>query len=355
MTNNSEEIIDSLVNTALNKGASDIHIATGRHPIIRTSGSLQHLTKHSKQTADGVREILRYILSDDEMNRLTRERSLDFSFTYSNKARFRCNAYYQRGVPTLAMRLIPAEIKTLAELNLPQKLQRFAQAEQGFFLVVGPVGQGKTTTLSALIEIINKHRSEHIITIEDPIEYIYKEKKSIIDQREVRIDTPDFSSALNDVFRQDLDVVMIGEMRGQDTMSTAVTAAETGHLVFSTLHTNDAAQTINRIIDTFPAVQQDQIRIQLASSLSGILSQRLIPRMDGGRIPACELLINNSAISNLIRDGRVHEIDTVIETSADQGMVSMNQSLAQLVREEEVSVDEARRWTLKPRQLEKMI
>jgi twitching motility protein PilT len=355
MPNNTEETINDIISIALDRDASDIHLTSDRHPIIRISNVLHILDEQPVQTADSVRQILQEILSEDEMNRFTRERSLDFSFSYSDKIRFRCNAYYQKGTPALAMRLIPPEVKTLEELNLPDNLRQFTKKEQGFFLVVGPVGQGKTTTLSAMIDLINHQRAEHIITIEDPIEYMYEDDRSIIDQREVRIDTPDFDSALNSVFRQDVDVVMIGEMRGQETMSTAVTAGETGHLVFSTLHTNDAAQTIDRIIDTFPANQQEQIRAQLASSLSGIFSQRLIPRIDGGRIPAFELLINNTAVSNLIREGRTHEIDSVIETSADAGMISMNQSLVQLIRDEEITLEEARRWTLKPRQLERMI
>ncbi len=351
----SQDIIEKLVHIALDREASDIHISSGRHPTVRVEDNLQVLSDIPEMSADVVDRLLREILSEDEMNQLTRQRSLDFSFSYEDQARFRCNAFYKRGAPALAMRLIPSEVRDLAQLNLPQQLEQFTSLEQGFFLVVGPVGQGKTTTLAALINLINKRRSEHIITIEDPIEYIYEPKKSIIDQREVRIDTPDFQSGLRGVFRQDVDVVMVGEMRGQETVSTAVTAGETGHLVYSTLHTNDAAQTIDRIIDTFPPRQQEQVRAQLAASLSGIFSQRLIPRISGGRIPAYELLIANSAVSNLIREGRTHEIDTVIETSSDEGMVSMNQSLARLVRSEEVALDEARRWSLNPRQLEKMI
>jgi twitching motility protein PilT len=215
---------------------------------------------------------------------------------------------------------------------LPQILETFTRKTQGFFLVVGPVGQGKSTTLASMIDIINGERLEHILTIEDPIEYLYEPKKSIIDQREVRLDTEDFHTALVSMFREDINVVLIGEMRGLETISTAVTASETGHLVFSTLHTNNAPQTIERIIDSFPADQQQQIRMQLAGSLTGIFSQRLVPRVAGGLIPAYELLINNSAVSNLIRENRTHEINTVIETGAQLGMVDMNRSLAELVR-----------------------
>ncbi|MEK9184644.1 MAG: type IV pilus twitching motility protein PilT, partial [Patescibacteria group bacterium] len=231
----------------------------------------------------------------------------------------------------------------------------FTRKQQGFFLVVGPVGHGKSTTLAAIIEMINMSRPEHILTIEDPIEYQYDPKKSIIDQREVRIDTKDFNTALISMFREDIDVVMIGEMRGIDTIATAVTAAETGHLVFSTLHTNNAAQTINRIIDSFPSGQQDQIRVQLAGSLSGIFSQRLIPRISGGLIPSYELLINNNAVANLIREKRIYEVSNVIETSSEEGMIDMNRSLADLVRAGEITVENAYLNTLNPKTLEKLI
>jgi twitching motility protein PilT len=221
--------------------------------------------------------------------------------------------------------------------------------------VVGPIGQGKSTTLAALIEMINQTRSEHIMTIEDPVEYLYESKKSSIDQREVRIDTPDFKDALISMFRQDIDVCLVGEMRDIETMATAVTAAETGHLVFSTLHTNNAAQTINRIIDSFPSGQQDQIRVQLASSMTGIFSQRLIPRISGGLIPAYELLINNNAVSNLIREKRIHEINTVIETSSGDGMIDMHRSLAELVRAGEITTESAYLNSTDPRILDRLI
>lgn len=253
------------------------------------------------------------------------------------------------------MRLVPKRIRTLEELGLPTVLGDFARRQQGFFLVVGPVGHGKSTTLAAMIDIINSERSDHIVTIEDPIEYMFEPKKSMINQREVRIDTKDFHTALVELFRQDVDVAMIGEMRGQETIGTAVTAAETGHLVLSTLHTNSAAQTIDRIIDSFPPAQQDQVRIQLSSSLLGIFSQRLVQRVSGGLVPAYELLINTKAVANLIREGRTHEIDSVIETGSDHGMVDMNRSLAELVQKGDITVETARMHSLNPTLLERLL
>ena len=269
--------------------------------------------------------------------------------------RFRGNGYFERGRMGVALRLIPRAIRSIAELNLPPALENFATREQGFFLVVGPVGQGKTTTLAALIEKINQERTEHIITIEDPIEYMFENKKSLINQREVRVDTADFGAALQSVFRQDVDVVMIGEMRTPETMATAVTASETGHLVFSTLHTNNASQTIDRIIDSFPANQQEQIRIQLAGSLAGVFSQRLVPRISGGLIPAYELLVNNNAVGNLIREKRTHEIQTVIETGAEEGMIDMNRCLADLVRTGEITIESAYARSWNPKTLERLL
>jgi twitching motility protein PilT len=253
------------------------------------------------------------------------------------------------------LRAISNKILTLEELHLPKILETFARRKQGFFLVVGPVGEGKSTTLASMINMINLERKEHIVTVEDPVEYIFTEEKSIIEQREIRVDTDNFHSALRSMLRQDIDVGLIGEMRGPQTMAAAVTAAETGHLIFSTLHTNDAAQTIDRIIDTFPAAQQQQIRSQLASSLLGIFSQRLIPRISGGRIPAHELLINNNAVSSLIREGRSHEIGVIIETGSDQGMISMNRSLANLVREGEITPDNAYQYSNDPKALERLL
>jgi twitching motility protein PilT len=255
----------------------------------------------------------------------------------------------------VALRMIPNVILSLDELNLPPILSSFTDRPQGFFLCVGPVGQGKSTTLAAMVNLINQKRADHIVTIEDPIEYVYTQQKALIDQREVGIDTPSFESALNSVFRQDVDVILVGEMRNPNTIATAVTAAETGHLVFSTLHTNDAAQTINRIIDSFPGDQQGQIRTQLASSLIAVFSQRLIPNITGGLVPAYELLINNNAVSNLIRDGRIHEIYSVIETGLEQGMIDMNRSLAQLVQDGKITVENAFLYAVNPKGLERLI
>jgi twitching motility protein PilT len=346
--------IEDIVSHILKEGASDLHLSVGRTPIIRVSGNLIPLVKKAVLTEADMKGFVGAFLSPVNREVLDRDRDIDFSYALEN-ARFRGNAFYHQGVLSVALRLIPKVIRTLGELNLPPILESFTRRQQGFFLVVGPIGQGKTTTLAALIEMINQTRTEHIMTIEDPIEYLFDSKKSIIDQREVRFDTPDFHSAMTAMFRQDIDVCMVGEMRDIGTIATAVTAAETGHLVFSTLHTNNAAQTVNRIIDSFPAGQQDQIRIQLAGSLSGIFSQRLIPRISGGLVPAYELLINNNAVSNLIREKRIHEINTVIETSSQEGMVDMNRSLAELVRSGEISVESAYTNSLNPKTLDRML
>lgn len=346
--------IEDLVNLIIKEGASDLHLAVGRTPIVRVSGNLIPLVKKPVITEADMKGFLKAFLTDENQVLLEKDKDVDFSYSLTN-ARFRGNAYHQQGNLAIALRLIPKVIRTLGELNLPPILESFTRKPQGFFLVVGPIGQGKTTTLSTLIEMINQTRTEHILTIEDPIEYTFESKKSIIDQREVRIDTPDFHNAMTAMFREDIDVCMVGEMRDINTISTAVTAAETGHLVFSTLHTNNAAQTINRIIDSFPPSQQDQIRIQLAGSMTGIFSQRLIPRISGGLIPAYELLINNNAVANLIREKRIHEINTVIETSSQEGMVDMNRSLAELVRSGEISVESAYTNSFNPKTLERMI
>lgn len=346
---------EDLVEVVMKESASDLHLSEGRYPTIRVAGFLIPLMNRRVLTKEDTVGFMSVVLSPEDRALFLKDKEIDFSYTYKDKARFRGNGYFQQGSVSFAFRLIPKKIKTFSELNLPPILETFCDKQQGFFLVVGPVGHGKTTTLAAMVENINEKRAEHIVTIEDPIEYLYEQKKSVIDQREVRVDTFDFSTALRSVFRQDVDVILIGEMRGIDTIATAVTAAETGHLVLSTLHTNNASQTINRIIDSFPGAQQDQIRIQLASTLTGIFSQRLIPRISGGLVPAYELLISNVAVSNLIREKRVHEINTVIETGLEAGMIDMNRSLAELVRKGEITAENAYLYSPNPKVLERFI
>lgn len=338
------------------EGGSDLHLSAGSHPTIRVAGSLTPMLKEEALKPDDTVGFVRALLEDEQkVARFLESHEIDFAYQTVDGTRFRGNAFFERGSVSVALRLIPKTIKTVAELNLPDVLPSFARKNQGFFLVVGPVGQGKTTTLASLIELINTERMEHIVTIEDPIEYLFEPKQSLIDQREVKIDTKDFHTALVAAFRQDVDVILVGEMRDPETISAAVTAAETGHLVFSTLHTNNAAQTIDRIIDSFPGGQQDQIRLQLASSLAGIFSQRLVPRVSGGLIPAYELLINTKAVANLIREKRTHEINTVIETGSTEGMIDMNRSLAELVARGEITVETAYQFSLNPNILQRLL
>jgi len=347
--------LQDLFDTVISEEGSDLHFSEGRHPTVRASGLLIPLVKKEVLKKEDLTGFTKVLLTPSQQEELVTKKEVDFAYMYNDQARFRGNIFYQQGKISISLRLIPRQIKTLADLNLPQDLESFARKQQGFFLVVGPTGQGKSTTLASMVELINNERLEHIITIEDPIEYIFEQKKAIIDQREVKSDTRSFHTALHSVFRQDVDVLMIGEMRDPETIGTAVTAAETGHLVFSTLHTNSASQTIDRIIDSFPASQQDQIRLQLSTSLIGIFSQRLIPRVSGGLIPAYELLISNSAVSNLIREKRTHEINTVIETSSQEGMLDLNRSLTDLVRRGEITVENAYLHTLNQKTLERML
>lgn len=345
-----EELLDILIR----EDGSDLHISAGRFPAVRVSGELVFLLNRAELTQDDISGMLKAILSEVHYKHFIEVEELDFSYEYQNKLRLRGNAFVQQGKLSVVLRLIP-EVKTLEELNLPPILAEFARKRQGFFLVVGPVGQGKSATMASMVRLINEERAAHILTIEDPVEYTYIPGKSIIDQREVGMDTADFPVALNSAFRQDVNVILIGEMRNAETIGTAVTAAETGHLVLSTLHTNNASQTVDRIIDSFPAGQQDQIRVQLASSLLGVFSQRLIPRIAGGRVPAYELLINNNAVANLIREKRTHEIDMVIETGSEQGMVDMNRSLVELVRRGEITVENAFAYAINPKSLERLL
>lgn len=347
--------IDRLIEIVIHEGGSDIHLSPGYRPIIRVSGFLIPVGDDLLLTREDTDAYLAALINKENQAIFKQKREIDFSYVYKNEARFRGNAFVTQGGVGIALRLIPKRIKSVAELNLPTVLESFASKQQGFFLVVGPTGHGKSTTLAALIQLINETRAEHIITIEDPIEFVYTPVKSLIDQREVLNDTDDFQTALSGMFRQDVDVVLIGEMRNAETMSAAVTAAETGHLVFSTLHTNNAAQTIDRIIDSFDSAQQQQIRLQLAASLTGIFSQRLVPRISGGLIPAYELLVANNAVANLIRDQRTHEINTAIETGMEGGMIDLNRTLANLVRAGEITVENAYSHSFNSKLLEKYL
>jgi twitching motility protein PilT len=336
-----EAKFNSYLEMVAQQGASDLHLSVGRPPIIRIDGKLYPIAGEEKISEQGMIGISEVIMNEEQLKRLEKERQMDFSVDLGDRARFRANVFFQRGFLSAAFRLIPTKIRTLEELNIPPLLYELTKPSQGFVLITGPCGHGKSTTLAALIDNINHTRQDHIITIEDPIEYLFEPDMCIIDQREVFQDAASFHTALRAVFREDADVVMVGEMRDVETISTAITAAETGHLIFATLHTNDAAQTIDRIVDVFPSHQQNQIRMQLAQTLLGIVSQRLVNRVDGGRVPAIEILYNNNAVSNLIREGKTHQIDLVIQTSREQGMIPLNYSLADLIKRGIITVEEA--------------
>lgn len=350
-----QQFLNEMLSSVGSYNASDLHLAVGHFPILRVDGYLVSLKNFPRLTPDLMNNVISLLLTEQQRMRLDQIKEIDFSYNFENKLRFRVNVYYQRGYLAAAMRLIQSKIKTFDELNLPPVFNEFSKMHQGFLLVVGPSGHGKSTTLASLLNEINHTRASHIITIEDPVEYIFTDDLCIIDQREVHRDTNSFQSALRAVLRQDPDVIMVGEMRDPETISTAITAAETGHLVFATLHTNNAAQTIDRIIDSFAANQQNQIRMQLAGSLVGIVSQRLIPRINGGRVPAVEILKVNSAVRNLIRENKTHQIDMIIETSLNEGMTTLNRSLSYLVKKGEISLENAQTFTYNAQDLKMLL
>ncbi len=348
------DLVDILIEV-LERNASDLHLTVGSPPIVRITGRLIKLD-YPRLTSNDTRDLIYSILSQDQRQRIENEWEIDFSYSVPGRARFRVNAYFQRNSLGAAFRLIPAQIKSVDDLMLPLSLHKMAARPRGFVLVTGPTGCGKSTTLAALIQEINETREEHIMTIEDPIEFLYRHKKSIVNQREVGTDTKSFNRALKSVLRQDPDVILVGEMRDTETMQTALTASETGHLVFATLHTQDAPQTIDRIIDVFPPHQQGQIRVQLAASLMGICTQQLVPVIDGnGRIPACEVLIPTPAVRNLIREAKTHQIYSVIQTGSQYGMQTMDAALADLVKRGIVSRDTALRKSSNPDEVERLI
>lgn len=337
----SEQRMKNLLKLAAQQNASDLHLVVGRYPTLRMDGKLYPLTQESILSPEDTKALSNVLLSEENKKKLLEDGQVDFSYNLEGKIRFRTNVFFQQGNVSIAMRMILGRVSTLEELNIPTILYEFTHKPQGLLLITGPVGHGKSTTLSAMVDFINHNEDKNIITVEDPIEYVYEQDRCIINQREIGRDTKSFADGLRSIFREDANVVLIGELRDLDTISTAMTAAETGHLILATLHTNDTSQTIDRIIDVFPTHQQNQIRSQLASVLLGVVSQRLVPRVGGGRIPALEIMMNNHAVENLIRENKTYQIDSVIETSLREGMVSLDKSLADLVQRGIITLDDA--------------
>jgi twitching motility protein PilT len=330
--------VPELLEVVLERGASDLHLTVGAPPTIRLYGDLIRLDEYPKMTPRGVQGMIYAILPQKMRERLEQELELDMSYQLPGKARFRVNVYFQRDSIGAAFRLIPFEIKTMDDLGLPSVVSDLARYPRGFVVVTGPTGSGKSTTLAAMVDIVNKERQAHIMTVEDPIEFLHKHQSCIVNQREIGADTHSFSAALKHVLRQDPDVILVGEMRDLETISTAITAAETGHLVFATLHTQDAPQTIDRIIDVFPPHQQQQVRVQLATTLQGVVTQQLLQTADGrSRCVAVEVLIATPAVRNLIREGKTHQIYSIMQAGGRFGMQTMDQSLANLVKAGQVT------------------
>lgn len=352
--------IEELFEETITAGASDLHLVAGVAPVIRVDGKISPITTFPILTTQDIENLVFSILTASQKELFLKNKAIDFSFgfgggDYGEKGRFRINVYHQRGTTAGAFRLLPPKVKTIEELALPSICHNFANAKQGFILVTGPTGHGKSTTIASIINEINMISSANIITIEDPIEYVYPKGKAIISQREIGTDTLSWAEALRSCLREDPDVVLIGEMRDPESIASAITMAETGHLVFSTLHTNSASQTIDRIIDSFPEKQQNQIRAQLAGALEGVISQRLIPKIEGGRRVACEVMIANNAIKSNIREAKTHLIDSIIETSQDIGMIPLETSLAMLVKEGVITLDVARSYVLRQESFNQLI
>ena len=347
--------IEMLLQEVINQNASDLHLQVGLPPMIRIDGSLGPIANTPVLDAEAVERLVFGILDEDQQQILLKDKEFDFSFAFGTLGRFRVNAFHERGNIAAALRLIPNDIKTVTELGLPTVVENFANYPRGLVLVTGPTGSGKSTTLAALIDKINTEKAVHIITIEDPIEFTHKSKRSVIVQREVHYDTYSFNAALRSALREDPDVVLIGEMRDLETISAAIPLAETGHLVFATLHTNSASQSIDRMVNVFPPHQQPQIKAQLANILQAIMAQRLIPSIGGGRIVASEILIANSAVRNIIREGKSHQLDNVIQTSSDEGMQSMDRTLVNLVQSGQITYDEAKNYAVDLTEMERMM
>ena len=347
--------IGDILKEVIDKEASDLHLTVGVPPVVRIDGHLEKLD-HPVLNANDARELIYSILSQDQRQKLETEWEVDLSYSLYGMARFRINAYFQRGTLSAAFRLIPAAIKTIDDLSLPKVLHSFCNKPRGFILVTGPTGSGKSTTLAAIIDEINETRADHIVTIEDPIEFLHRHKRCVVNQREVGSDTKAFPAALRSALRQDPDVILIGEMRDLETIQIALTAAETGHLVFATLHTQDCPQTIDRMIDVFPPYQQEQIRVQIAATLEGIVTQQLLQKAGGsGRTVATEVLISTPAARNLIREGKTHQLYTVMQTGSQVGMQTMNSCLSELVRRGHITRELALRRSSVPDELERLL
>jgi twitching motility protein PilT len=344
-----------LLQNTIDANASDLHIISGIPPTLRIEGDLLAVDAVGVLTPDMVTEILKSVLTGEQLERLTVNKEIDFSLSFSDKARFRVNAYTQKGTLAAAFRRIPLEIPSIDALELPQTIHSFTALKHGFVLVTGPTGHGKSTTLAAVLNEINQTRNCHIISIEDPIEFIFKPNKSIISQREMQGDTHSWSVALRSVLREDPDVVLVGEMRDYETIAAALTVAETGHLVFATLHTNSAAQTIDRIVDVFPEEQQGQVRLQLSNVIEAVFSQRLIPGTSKKRVVAHEVMLATTAIKTAIREGKTHQIDSILQTSHEAGMNTLERSLADLVRAGKITLDMATSWSLRPEELARLV
>lgn len=355
MAENTKLKIEKFLEEVIKKDASDLHLTVGVPPMIRIDGALKPIEGVNALTDKDVKDLTYSILDDVQKDILERDKEVDFSFTYGDLARFRANAYHQKGNVGLALRLIPVEIRSLAQLGMPKIVEKFTEFPRGLVLVTGPTGSGKSTTLAAMIDKINSERACHIITVEDPIEYTHSHKKSIIEQREVHYDTRSFAAALRSVLREDPDVVLIGEMRDLETIAAAITIAETGHLVLATLHTNSAAQSVDRMIDVFPPHQQQQIRVQLSNILQGIVSQRLIPSIGGGRVAAAEILVTTPAVRNIVREQKTHQLEAVIQTGSSEGMQSMDRTLASLIKTGRITLDEAKGYAIDQKELERLL
>ncbi len=352
---NTQPRIEILLEEVIKKKASDLHLQVGLPPTLRVDGALVPVSTATALTEEAVESLIFAILDEDQKQILLKDKEFDFSFAFGDLGRFRVNAFHERGNLAAALRLIPTDILTVEQLKLPEVVKKFAEYPRGLVLVTGPTGSGKSTSLASLIDKINTERATHIITIEDPIEYTHKSKKSVIVQREVHYDTFSFSAALRSALRQDPDVVLLGEMRDLETIAAAITIAETGHLVFATLHTNSAAQSIDRMVDVFPPHQQAQIRTQLSNILMAICSQRLVPAIGGGRIAAAEILVANSAVRNIIREGKTHQLEAVIQTGSEYGMQSMDKTLANLVHSGTITYEEARNVAVDVEELDRLM